>query len=363
MDSLRDLLSSQTIRPEILTLAVLAVSIVLAWLADLILTRILLRLTLRTATDIDDRIIRLLHRPVFLTVLLIGFRIALGVLGPPASIETLAGSLFVTLGVLVWLGALLPMVDLLLGRAAVHPTRFSLVEPKTLPLFTNLVKVAAFGLGLYWIIEAWGVNPGAWLASAGIVGLAVGFAAKDTLANLFAGVFILVDAPYKMGDFVNLDTGERGEVSHIGIRSTRLITRDDIEITVPNAVMGNAKIVNETGGRWSRERIRVRVGVAYGSDIDHVKRVLEEVGTTHPEICRDPEPRARFRSFGDSGLDLELLCWIEEPVLRGRILDALNTEVYKRFAVEGIEIPYPKRDVYIKELPGAIPPETSPPSD
>ena len=71
------------------------------------------------------------------------------------------------------------------------------------------------------------------LALAGIVGIAIGFTAKDTLANLFSGVFILADRPYKMGDYVNLESGERGRVTHIGIRSTRILTRDDIEVTVP----------------------------------------------------------------------------------------------------------------------------------
>ena len=86
--------------------------------------------------------------------------------------------------------------------------------------------------------------------------------------------FILADAPYKIGDFVVLDSGERGEVTHIGIRSTRLLTRDDIQVTIPNSVMGNTKIINESGGPTEKFRIRVIVGVAYGSDIDQVREVL-----------------------------------------------------------------------------------------
>jgi small-conductance mechanosensitive channel len=76
-----------------------------------------------------------------------------------------------------------------------------------------------------------------------------------------------------------------------------------------------------------------------------------DVADNNPAVCKSPEPRVRFRSFGDSGLDIELLCWIDEPVLSGRVLDALNTEVYKRFLAEGIEIPYPKRDVYLYSRP------------
>jgi small-conductance mechanosensitive channel len=192
----------------------------------------------------------------------------------------------------------------------------------------------------------------AWLASAGIIGIAVGFAAKDTLANLFSGVFILADAPYKIGDYVVLDSGERGAVTNIGIRSTRILTRDDVEVTIPNSIMGNTKIINESGGPHTKYRIRVKVGVAYGSDIDQVKDILMDVAVNDEDVCKDPEPRVRFRQFGASSLDLELLCWVEEPMLRGKIVDALNTAIYKRFNEEGVEIPYSKHDVFIKEMPG-----------
>jgi small-conductance mechanosensitive channel len=113
--------------------------------------------------------------------------------------------------------------------------------------------------------------------------------------------------------------------------------------------MGNAKITNEAGGPNEKYRIRVKVGVAYGSDIDRVQQVLQEVAEQHPEVCRQPAPRVRFRGFGDSSLDHELLCWVPRPVLRGKVLHMLNTAVYKRFAAEGIEIPFPQRDVHLKE--------------
>jgi small-conductance mechanosensitive channel len=115
--------------------------------------------------------------------------------------------------------------------------------------------------------------------------------------------------------------------------------------------MANAKIINESGGPWEKERIRIKVGVAYGSDVDQVCEVLERVAREHDHVCPEPTPRVRFRTFGDSSLDFELLCWIDEPVLRGKLSHEMNMDVYKTFAREGIEIPYPKRDVYIKEMP------------
>jgi small-conductance mechanosensitive channel len=148
-----------------------------------------------------------------------------------------------------------------------------------------------------------------------------------------------------------LDGQERGKVTQIGIRSTRLLTRDDIEITIPNSVIANSKIVNETGGPHAKRRVRVQVGVAYGSDIDRVREVLMDVANKAPEPMRNPEPRVRFRRFADSALDFELLVWIREPELRGRTLDALNSAVYKRFLKEGIEIAFPQRDLHVRSLP------------
>ena len=147
-----------------------------------------------------------------------------------------------------------------------------LIQPRTMPMFEITIKIVLVALAGYLLLLIWGVDPTAWLASAGVIGIAVGFAARDTLANLFSGLFIVADAPYKIGDYIVLDTGERGEVTHLGIRSTRLLTRDDVEVTIPNAIIANAKIINESGGPWEKHRIRLPVGVAYGSD---AKQVIE----------------------------------------------------------------------------------------
>jgi hypothetical protein len=199
------------------------------------------------------------------------------------------------------------------------------------------------------LLMVWDINPTAWLASAGVIGIAVGFAARDTLANLFAGFFIIADAPYKLGDYIVLDSGDRGEVTKVGIRSTRLLTRDDVEITVPNAEMANAKIFNESGGRWIKFRIRLKVGVAYGSDVDQVVELLEQITAEHDNVCRDPSPRVRMRGFGDSSLDFELLCWVNHPSERGLVTHELYMHIYKALNENGIEIPFPQRDVWVRD--------------
>ena len=226
-----------------------------------------------------------------------------------------------------------------------------MLQASMMPLISTVLKVMLIALAVYFVFLAWDINVTAWVASAGIVGLALSFAAKDTLSNLFAGVSIAADAPYKNGDFIIVESGERGMVTNIGLRSTRILTRDDVEITIPNSVIGNSKIINEAGGPSARHRIRTTVGVAYGSDIDQVIETLTAIADDHDQICDMPEPRVRFRKFGDSSLEFELLCWIDQPVDRGRISHELNCAVYKSFQRTGIVIPFPQRDLHVRSMP------------
>ena len=167
------------------------------------------------------------------------------------------------------------------------------------------------------------------------------------MSNIFGGLSIIADAPYKVGDWVNLDGGERGRVTKIGLRSTRMITRDDVEITVPNAAIASGKIINESGGPSKKSRVSVLVGVAYGSDVDHVREVLLRAAQGVELVVDDPEPRIRFTEMADSALVFRVLCWIEFPELRGECVDGLNTAIYKALNVEGITIPFPQRDVHL----------------
>lgn len=333
------------------SLLILGFALIAAKALDWLMRHVIRRITSNTRIDIDDEIAAAMHRPLFWTVLLIGGLAALVPLEIPELWLATTQSVVLTLLVLLWSMFVVRVARLVLQRLSERDDGAPLVQAQTLPLFENLALIIAIAGTLYIIFRVWNVDMTAWLASAGIAGIAIGFAAKDTLANLFSGVFILADAPYKIGDFVMLDNGSRGEVTHIGIRSTRLRTKSDVEVTIPNSIMGNSMVTNESGGRHEKYRIRIKIGVAYGSDIDQVRAVLMDIGRNTPDTCPDPEPRVRFRTFGDSSLNFELLCWIDRPQLRGRVVDAINTAIYKTFISEGIEIPYPQSDVYIKQLP------------
>jgi small-conductance mechanosensitive channel len=347
-----DLLKSQ---PWLNGLVLLLIFLALAKVVEWGLIPLIRRIISRKSPQVGDAIIGHVRSPLFWSISLMGGLLAATAMGVGEDVRGTLVSIVLSVLIFLWMLFATRVSKLLLFAASQRGRPNALVRPQTLPLFVNLVAIAIFVLAIYFIFQSWHVDMTAWLASAGIAGIAIGFAAKDTLANLFSGVFIMADSPYKIGDYVVLDDGVglRGKVTHIGIRSTRLLTRDDVEVTIPNSIMGNSKVVNESGGPHQKFRIRVSVGVAYGSDIDQVRDVLMSVAESSDAICDDPEPRVRFRAFGASSLDFDLLCWVENPELRGRVLDALNTAVYKRFQEEGIEIPYAKQDLYIKEMPPA----------
>ena len=332
---------------------IVVLSLVLAGISRVLFNRILPLFTRRTRSNLDDQIFGHLQSPVFFTVLLLGLSwSASRLISSPSTLFLLFG-ITKTLLVLLWVLGIGRSSHVLLQWLQSQQERFQVVRPRTLPLFDILAKTIIYGGGLYFLFLSWDIDLTAWLASAGILGIAIGFAAKDSLSNLFAGIFILADAPYKIGDYVILGQGERGHVVDIGVRSTRIMTRDEIQIIVPNGLIAASKIVNESAGPFERERIRVTIPVAYGVDLQLVRKTLEQSATDCQWILEAPEPRVRLREFGDSGLIFQLMGWIERPALRGRAIDDLLTTIYDRFKSQNIEIPYTKQDIYVKELPAS----------
>lgn len=327
-----------------------AAFIIVGKIADWVISGIIGRIANKSVNEYDDRFVALVHRPVFLSFVLLGLALATRRMGISATPEFITIGVLKTIAIFVWFSTLSNLMKLLVEVFS-RTKDSKIVQTGMLSLLHNVMKIVVVALTGYFLFLAWNINVTAWLASAGIVGLALSFAAKDTLSNLFAGVSIIMDAPYKTGDFIILDSGERGVVTDIGLRSTRILTRDDVEITIPNGVIGNGKIINEAGGPSSQHRIRVAVGVAYGSDVDQVIEVLEEVAVENNDVLVTPAPRVRFRLFGESSLDFELLVWIARPIDRGRVKHELNCAVYKALNKYNIEIPFPQRVLHVQTMP------------
>jgi len=327
----------------------LLLSFISAFIIDRIFILFFKKIVERTKTDIDDKLVDVIHPAIYKTVLYVGFYIAIGTIMFPDRVAFFLGSSIKSIIVIHWSLAIFKSFLIIINWASNQDNDKRLIKKKTIPLFDNLGKIILFLFSIYFIMLCWGINVTAWIASAGILSVVLGFAAKDTLGNLFAGIFIMADSPYKEGDYINLDSGERGYVRDIGIRSTRIQTRDDIEIIIPNSVIANSKIINESGGGLEKLGIRITVEVAYGTEIKKVKDVMNKIAISCESVCNDPPPRIRFREFGASGLKFQLLAWIEKPEYKGRVIDELSTEIYNSFNANNIEIPFPQRTVHIKK--------------
>ncbi len=310
-------------------------------------------LTAQTETEVDDFVVARLQRPMSWTILIGSVWYASHGFDTPAPFPFLRDGVLFSFLVVVWTLASGRIMGHLLDHLLEHHERFVMVTPRTLPFFDLAGKVFVFGGGIYFFFLAWDIDVAGWLAGAGIVGIAVGFAAQDTLSNLIAGLFILADAPYQLGDYLQLENGTRGRVTEIGFRTTRLVTRDDIEVIVPNATMATSTITNESGGPYVKHRIKAFVGVGYDSDPAEVKGILAEIPRGIPGVAEVPRPRAQLIAFGASSLDFRLMVWIDEPELRGRVLDLLHMRILERFREAGIEIPFNQVDLNVKELPGS----------
>ena len=331
--------------------AIIALAFVLLGkVADWILSSMAGRIARRSSTRLDDDVVALLHQPIFMSFVLLGLALAIERIDLGDLPKKISLSLLKTIAIFIWYHLFSGVATLVFNEVR-KTSKSKLTQSGMLQLLQNVATIVLIALAIYFGFLAWDIEVTAWLASAGIIGLALGLAAKDTLSNIFAGVSIVADSPYKTGDFIIIDSGERGVVTHIGLRSTRLLTRDDVEITIPNGILGNSKIINEAGGPSPKHRIRVAVGVAYGSDIDHVITTLETVAAENVGVSSIPAPRVRFRRFGDSSLEFELLCWIDRPVDRGRMSHELNCAVYKAFIANNIEIPFPQRDLHVRTMP------------
>lgn len=247
--------------PIILSVLIILGAVIAAKITDMIFTRIFKRIVNKTQTNFDDRILQLLHRPIFYSILFIGFSVAVKTAELPNYIDYALVGIFKTSTILIWLFVVMKVLILSMEWAS-QKTSNPLLQQKTLPLFNNLGKIAIGLFGIYFIFLSWDININGILASAGVLGVVLGLAAKDTVANFFAGIFLMADSPFKEGDYILLDTGERGYVKQMGIRSTRFMTRDDIEITIPNSVIAASKIVNESGGPGETERVRITLHVA-----------------------------------------------------------------------------------------------------
>lgn len=206
-------------------------------------------------------------------------------------------------------------------------------------MISRIVRWLLFIVVLATALGKVGVNLGAALGAAGIVGIAVGFAAQTSLSNVISGFFLLAEKPFVVGELIEVD-GVTGVVDNIGMISATVRTPDNRSVRIPNETLVKSKVINIT--RNPIRRYDLNVGVSYSEDINKVMRVLRETAENNPVCLDEPPPLVLFVGFGDSSIDFLLGVWmVKEDYLAVR--NSIASEVQQAFIREGIEIPFPHR--------------------
>lgn len=212
--------------------------------------------------------------------------------------------------------------------------------------FARLAQYLVWVLGIMTGLKVVNIDLTAIAVVAGALGVGVGFGLQNIVANFFAGLVLLFERPIKVGDRVTVQSVE-GNVAEIKFRSTTIVTNDNIAIIVPNSHFINQTVINWSYGD-TRVRIHIPVSVAYGSDLNAVTSSLLAVAAATDGVLKDPAPSVRFREFGDSALNFELLAWTDQPKGHFWLQSRLNYAIEADFRRKGIEIPFPQLDLHIK---------------
>jgi small-conductance mechanosensitive channel len=218
---------------------------------------------------------------------------------------------------------------------------------------SRIIGYTLIAVGFYVAFQLVGVDLSSLAIIAASLGVGIGFGLQNIINNLVSGIIILAERPISIGDRIEV-AGVAGRVTKIQLRSTTVVTNDNITMIVPNA-----DFISNTVTNWShgdpKVRIRVPVGVAYGSDLKLLQRLLLEAAAEHPKALRDPSPVVLFTEFGDSSLNFELGVWTEEMTATPiHFTSEMNFIIDQKLRENDIEIPFPQRDLHVRSgLPAA----------
>ncbi len=314
--------------------------------------KVLRKLLERTSTALDNSLVRLLASPARIIIRILGLYLALQIVRPmlPGHIPAVADGIIYILIVLViartFIAALQAILEWQMTRRPRGEARA--LQKDFGPLFKRIISIIFYMVALVMILRHFGQDISSLVVSLGVGSLAVALAARDTLANMIAGFMIMSDRPFRIGDRIVLESGQKGDVFDIGLRTTKIKTFDNTLIIVPNNQIINEKVTNLSYPD-PQIRVVVEVGVAYGSDLRRVKTLLEGVCRSHTDVIENPPPAIYFVNFGNSSLDFQVTCRIAEWSMQWRVAEELRLSIYECFEREGIEIPFPQRVVTMRQ--------------
>ena len=306
------------------------------------------KLTAKTKTRLDDIILDMIEEPIVVILTVLGFGVAFGTLTFESERVTAfianAMTAAITLSV-AWL--LVRLIDSLIVEYLIplaDKTKSDL-DDQLLPIFRKGAKLTIWLVGIIVALNNAGFDVAALLAGLGVGGLALAIAAQDTVANIFGGATIFADRPLALGDRVRIK-GYDGVIRDIGIRSSRLETRDGAMVTIPNRIFTGEPVENVTAGTAGR-RVVTDLGLVYSTSADQMEKgiaILHEIAAQTEGVAENPN--ISFSSFGDSAMVIRFAYFVLPDANFRGVQSTVNFQVLRRFAAEGLEFAYPTRTVY-----------------
>lgn len=342
--------------------AVFVAGTILARLLVLAVDRYILALTERTRTDVDNIVLEAINAPLFWLLTITAARIAVEQLDflADSAVDVIDGIVFVLYVVAGYVLLYRLLGDVLEWYAEdVAETTDTSLDDQLVPFLRRVLLITLTLIAGIILLDRFGVPVGSLIATLGVGSLAVALAAQQSLRDVISGILLVFDRPYHVGDRIFIPQAEilgqdvLGDVMDIGLRSTRIITRDNRLVVVPNSVMAQTMIVN-LAYPDRRLRLDVPVGVAYGSDVERVRQVLIDCVRDLPGILSEPAPRVLMSALGDSAILLKVRCWIDSYADLRTMQDRIATVAYNALNEAGIEIPFPQQTVWHRVEEGYV---------
>jgi len=320
-------------------------SIIFAKIFNLIVTKYIKKIIEKTRTDIDDMLMRVIRKPLYIFIILIGFYFGSKSLSFLAPYSLWINRMFFIISALLLSLIIARILSVLVSRWLKVQKEFE----RTPRLISTVVSIVIYLIAFLMILRYLNVEITPLVATLGLGGLAVGLALQNTLSNFFAGVHIISDRPINVGDYIEMDGNIAGYVEDIGWRSTRIRTLPNTIMVVPNSRIAESVITNNYMPVQEMS-IVLQCGVAYGSDLEKVEKVTVDVARkiqqTVPGAVKTFEPFIRYHTFGDSNINFSIILRVEEFVARYLVTHEFVKALKARYDKENIEISWPVRKIY-----------------
>ena len=328
----------------LVVIVIMITSLIGSKIVQFIIVRFLHRLTAKTKTDIDDKIIAAISKPIIISVILVGLQISLTMLTVLTEYQFWISTGFFIIYTLIGAMVVSRIVKIFVSKGLHAKTGVT----NTPNLLNNVISILIYLIALFVIMGHFGTDLTGAIAALGVGGIAIALALQGTLSNFFAGLHIISDRPVSVGDFIELDAETKGFVEDIGWRSTRIRTIGNVSIIIPNSKLSESVIINNTLPSKPTSVI-VKCGVAYTENLEKVEKVVlevaKEIQKTVDGAVKDHEPLMRFNNFGDSNIDFSVILRVEEFTSKYVITHEFIKALKKRFDREKIEISWPMRKI------------------